>query len=117
MVTCSAFCTAKTAMTTAMKAISRYTSGIRSTPLFPARPGCAERAEEALHDGLSDDLGARPAELDAPFRQRDHRLRHGAVAAGRAEVAEGGADHLTRALDVADVPDGDVRFPVGDSRH
>src|SRR5712691_392276 len=70
----------------------------------------AESSEKALDDALLAP-GAR-AGLTTRLQeitQRHHRLGHRAMAARRAQVAEGRARHVAGALDIADIAYGDVQ--------
>ena len=67
-------------------------------------------------DGRRQRLGSSSPHAGAPRRERDHRLRHRAVAAGAAEIAERGAHDLAGAAHVADVAHGDVELAVDGAR-
>src|SRR5581483_8120584 len=80
------------------------------------RTGPVEGVEEARDDRAPDGGRVERADAGGPHGRRDHRLGGGAMAARRAELAEGGLDDLAGRADVADVADRDVDLLAGETR-
>src|SRR5439155_1523524 len=77
----------------------------------------SERLEEARHDRLPQPLARRLADASLPVAQADHGLRHRAVAARAADLAERTAHHIARGANVPHVAHADVELAVHGAGH
>ena len=92
---------------------------IAFAPAQERRDASVEGADEAVDDRAPHRGRLERPDPCGPGAGGDHRLRRRAVAARRAELAEGALHDVSRRPDVADVADGDVNLvarETGDDR-